>query len=285
VATDFEVRAWAAAHGYDLSDDADVPASLRAAYAEAQTGTPDSNEWETVESALAKTRRSRNTAPTTSSWSETQNLWEDPQPVRPGSLDRYSLAALIFGIVPLVGGLLGIVFGAIGISRTKRHRQRGRLMAVAGVLLGCIWLVATLVAVAFVVGVSHRDIAGTVTPTDQVSIASLHLGDCLDHYQPTSVSTFKVTACRAPHDAQVYGVIALTNSENPEDAQTRRLADAGCQSRLAPAVGIAIANNQAYGHRALLPTDQSWRHGGRIVDCVIYSVSGRPLTGAGVLIN
>src|SRR4051812_24563218 len=119
MATDFEIRAWATAHGYELSDEDDVPASLRAAFDEAQAGTPDEDAWATLESPIARTEPTATAAPVTSSWSESQNPWEDPEPVHPGSLDGYSLAALIFGVVPVLAGLLGIVFGVIGISRTK----------------------------------------------------------------------------------------------------------------------------------------------------------------------
>jgi hypothetical protein len=46
--------------------------------------------------------------------------------------------------------LLGIILGAIGISRAKRGRQRGRVMAVIGLVLGCLWFMATVIELAVV---------------------------------------------------------------------------------------------------------------------------------------
>lgn len=65
-----------------------------------------------------------------------------PQPFKPTS--GWATAGLIFGILgfclPIIGSLLGIVFGIIGITKTRDNRAGGRGMAVAGLSLGIVSL-------------------------------------------------------------------------------------------------------------------------------------------------
>src|SRR3954454_23205469 len=74
-----------------------------------------------------------------------------PPPQR-GGTNGFAVAGLVLGILPGLAGILGIVFGAIGLRQIKRTGQDGRGMALAGVILGSIWLV--LLAVLIVVAVA-----------------------------------------------------------------------------------------------------------------------------------
>jgi hypothetical protein len=140
-ATDFEIRAWASAHGHQLGDDEDIPETLREAYLSAQAeGAAD--EWAAVETALQRSQGSEDRAPGLDpAWVEAKTPWEGGPGGPPQATDRFCVAALVFGIVPILGGILGIVFGVVGIIRTAGGQRRGRGIAVVGLVLGTLWIV------------------------------------------------------------------------------------------------------------------------------------------------
>lgn len=66
----------------------------------------------------------------------------DGQPVygshmQPQATNTFAVLALVFGIL---GGLLGVVFGHVALSQIKRTGEGGRGLAVAGLVLGYIYL-------------------------------------------------------------------------------------------------------------------------------------------------
>jgi len=61
-----------------------------------------------------------------------------------------SLVLSLVGIIPCfwgfqVPGLLGIIFGFVGLSQTKDNARRGRGMAIAGLVIG---IILVLIAIA-----------------------------------------------------------------------------------------------------------------------------------------
>nr|WP_322000860.1 DUF4190 domain-containing protein [Rhodococcus qingshengii] len=68
-------------------------------------------------------------------------------PVRSQTTNTFAILALIFGFL---AGVLGIIFGHIALSQIKRTGENGRGMAIAGLILGYLfvafWLVLFIVA-------------------------------------------------------------------------------------------------------------------------------------------
>jgi len=69
-----------------------------------------------------------------------------PRPSGPGT-NGFAVAALILGIVGLCGciGILGIVFGVIARDQIAITGESGQGMAIAGIVLGCISIVPTII--------------------------------------------------------------------------------------------------------------------------------------------
>lgn len=72
-----------------------------------------------------------------------------PQPQGTSGLAIASLVLSLVGLIPCfwfvqVPGLLGTIFGFIGIGQTKDGRSRGRGMAIAGAVIGVILLVVCI---------------------------------------------------------------------------------------------------------------------------------------------
>ena len=59
-----------------------------------------------------------------------------------------AILSLIFGIL---GGYLAIIFGHIALSQIKRTGERGGGMATAGLILGYLWLIVSVILAIFVI--------------------------------------------------------------------------------------------------------------------------------------
>lgn len=70
-----------------------------------------------------------------------------PAPVGNSGMAIASLVLSLVGVIPCfwffqVPGLLGVIFGFVGMKQTAENRQRGRGMAIAGLVIGIILVVA-----------------------------------------------------------------------------------------------------------------------------------------------
>jgi len=74
-------------------------------------------------------------------------------PARPTS--GFSTASLILGILGFSGicALLAIIFGAIGINQEKRTGAGGKGMAIAGVVLGSVWIFLGIITILIFVAI------------------------------------------------------------------------------------------------------------------------------------
>lgn len=73
--------------------------------------------------------------------------WGQFGPVQPVGANGMAIASLICGICGFLcgTGILGVVFGFVGLSQMKRTGQRGRGMAIAGIICGAVWILLTVV--------------------------------------------------------------------------------------------------------------------------------------------
>ena len=63
-----------------------------------------------------------------------------------GGTSAYAVLSLIFGIIPILMGALGVIFGILALERTRSLGHTGRGLAIAGTILGSIWLALLTVA-------------------------------------------------------------------------------------------------------------------------------------------
>lgn len=62
-----------------------------------------------------------------------------------GGISAYAVLSLIFGLIPILMGALGIIFGIIALERIRALGHTGRGLAIAGTVLGSLWLVILLI--------------------------------------------------------------------------------------------------------------------------------------------
>lgn len=72
-----------------------------------------------------------------------------PQPPKSGT-NGLAIAAMICGICGfacIVPGVVGIILGFVSLPQIKRSGQSGRGMAITGIVLGSLWIVALILLI------------------------------------------------------------------------------------------------------------------------------------------
>jgi hypothetical protein len=188
----------------------------------------------------------------------------------------------VLGIIPVFAGVLGIVFGTIGLNRIRRSGQRGRALAITGIVAGCFWIVAALVGV--VVAVSHhatRATNGAVTQSGPVLLSDVQTGDCLSSFELSGpIRELPEVPCTSPHQFEVVDAYSMPPGGYPGLDQVRRLVRARCLDELYRYVGVSPAQAAAYDVRFIYPLASSWRIGQRTVICVGGHSDGSLLTSS-----
>jgi hypothetical protein len=121
--------------------------------------------------------------------------------------------------------------------------------------------------------------APSPTPTNEVDVLALAVGDCLDtHGVPRPATTVPVADCQLEHDSEAYAQIVLDESEFPGEDAVRSRAESGCVEAFAEFVGIEYdASTLDYAY--YFPTAGSWAEGDRRILCLIVD-PGERVTGS-----
>jgi hypothetical protein len=197
----------------------------------------------------------------------------DQQAAPKDGTNGFAIAALILGI--LGGVILSIAFGIAALVQIRKRPQRGKGLAIAGLVLsgGWILLIGVGVAIALVLhshGQPHRSAStGQITAKGTVSIWSLRAGDCFQN--PSAGQTVRyVTAdpCTTPHNAQIFAEFTPTGASFPGNTALDKQARLGCQVRVAGTVDKSKITG-AMRLLFLFPPEQSWADGHRTIVCFI----------------
>ncbi|NDU74459.1 DUF4190 domain-containing protein [Actinomadura sp. DSM 109109] len=203
-----------------------------------------------------------------------------------------AIAAFVTGLLGCFG-VVGIILGAISLSQISKKGGKGRGLAIAGIALSCVWLVAGIAIFALSGGDSSgSDGAGpapkvTTTKPKEVDAEKMKLGDCINDNSgatstaseaPVEVQSVKIVPCTGPHDGEVTAVFRLKGFVMPPEARLQQLASNGCKLRTQARIrrdpaARGIANSYYY------PTADSWKSGDRTVTCVaVAAAEGKKLT-------
>jgi len=188
-----------------------------------------------------------------------------------GKMSAWAVASFIVG---LIGGvLLSAIFGFIALSRIKRLGQRGRGLAIAGIVLSGLWLVGFIaLGVAGSSGQAGRSSSGPIKHKANLNVFSLAVGDCFDNPAGAStVTTVTAIPCNQPHNAQIYAKFNLSGSDfnYPGTAAVTRRATNGCNSRTSDVDKSLTTSSMTI--RLLFPESDAWLSGRRTVSCMIVN--------------
>lgn len=175
------------------------------------------------------------------------------------------VTSLILGLVG--GGVLGAIFGGLGISAANRGEATNKKMATWGLVLNI------AVPVLFFGGMVVIGGIASVFGADRVSFNDLAVGDCVgkpagwnDVGEELDSDFVDKLSCDEPHWGQVYETATLSGSTYPGDDDLVVRAEAMCISE----TGLSRLKDPYYEEAYLnyvSPTAQSWHAGDRSVVC------------------
>jgi len=213
-----------------------------------------------------------------------------------GRTNTVSIVAIVLGFVVPIGG---IIAGAIGLSQIKRTGEKGRGLALTGIIAGSVLTVlGVLGSIAFLAlflfaqqqiaaGAAGDPFASPSTAPDggadpnqppPGTFATLSVGQCLDDVPQGYVTSENVVDCDAPHFYEVFSSFTLTDGVFPgDDAVESRTLDT-CDNAFAQFVGVDYqASELEYTY--LAPIEETWAQGDRAVSCLLYDPAGE-ITGS-----
>lgn len=181
-----------------------------------------------------------------------------------------SLALSFLFCVPFVAAIASIVLGVVVLARSKDGRDHGRGMAIAGIVISTLVMLATIavLVVAVVLGLntfkSVNDLAvgdcisaeGLVGPDADEGFGFITIGDCTDEHDAEVVGTMTLDAEQAA---------AYADSPVGEVCQSLVLDDPD----LSALVGADI--------ELLTITDAAEPEAGDQVACILHHADGSPL--------
>lgn len=193
-------------------------------------------------------------------------------PQNPTSYSGFAIASLMFGLLGFLGGfVLGVIFGIAALRDTRPGGQRGRGLAIAGLIASAIWFVIIGLAAALAL------LTAIHPPANSLSAQSLTPGQCLIELpsggHPTKLST---TSCQRPHAAEVVGTVTIPDGPYPGKSVLGQY-----RNRCAAAL-IAYSprgmHDQDLDLAALPPSERSWNRGDRSMVCL--AIFGTKRTGS-----
>lgn len=208
----------------------------------------------------------------------------------------FAIASFVLGIAGFlaVTALLSVVFGIIALLRIRDAPQRGKGLAIAGLILSSLWIVLGILGIiGAAIGPQPR-VAGSAspvprpTPTNQSTHSTqgrtedvflLRPGDCfLNPNTALGVDFVTVIPCTQPHDAQVFALFKATGTSYPGAPALKRQADPGCHARIAGNLDSSKLTD-TMNLNFLFPQAQAWLDGHRLITCIIVD-STRDLTSS-----
>ncbi|RMI31895.1 DUF4190 domain-containing protein [Nocardia stercoris] len=197
-------------------------------------------------------------------------------PGQQGKMNGFAVASFIFG---LIGGCgLSLIFGLVALGQIRSRGQRGRGLAIAGMLLTLVWVAVGAIGVFYIrAHEPSRDASGSVTTGGTQQVTDLHVGDCVDGIQEAvRVTDVKVLPCTEPHDGEVISTFNLPGTwVSSTDAETQ--ADTKCTDNIEK----ALANSPALDDLRIFyyyPANKKQFDLDSSVSCLVKNDNGSKLT-------
>ncbi|MFD4628042.1 DUF4190 domain-containing protein [Streptomyces sp. NPDC058475] len=204
---------------------------------------------------------------------------------RPAPVNGFAISALVLGILCFLPAV-GLVLGIVALAQIKRRGERGKGMAVGGMVMSSVGIV--LLAVMVATGGARdfwdgfRDAANDSGGGG--ATFSLEKGECFDApggaLEGMAYDVDKVP-CAGGHDAEVFADFKMRGGGYPGDSAITDAADTKCyalQDTYAMDAWAVPGNVDVY---YFTPTRQSWRLGDREITCMFGNTDEKgSLTGS-----
>lgn len=116
--------------------------------------------------------------------------------------DGVSIAALVTGLICCAP--VSVILGFVGIKRTKGGQRKGRGMAITGLVLGLLGVLAW-------VGIGIAAIAGVAWFNSIVTPEDAEVGQCIDVSEDNNEVILYEKECAEDHDGEIVAVVDVTD--------------------------------------------------------------------------
>lgn len=214
-----------------------------------------------------------------------------PVPGAPQRTNTVAIVALVLGFVFPIGG---IVAGSVALAQVKRTGEKGRGLAIGGIVAGAVVMVLTVIAAIafflfFALGAATSSSGGSpldpfVPPGEESSAQpdetfALPVGSCLDDVAGGFITGDNVLDCAEPHTYEVFSSFLLDDGVFPGDEALQTEALDRCGAVFGDFVGIPYADS-ALDYSYVSPTEDTWAQGDREILCLIFDPVAGQTTGS-----
>ena len=192
----------------------------------------------------------------------------------------FAIAALVCGLlffVPL-SAILAIVFGIVALAQLRRTHQRGRGMAITGIVIGSLAMVAAISAITwFVLAAPERGADGTHVSSGTTLIDSLRAGDCFSGVEGDRLRSVTAHPCAEPHEAQLAALVTLDEAPFPGVEEASVQAEDACLDKADALVRADVTEELDLLY--LVPDSSLAWDANRTAHCIFVAVDGE-MTGS-----
>ncbi|WP_405006000.1 DUF4190 domain-containing protein [Kitasatospora purpeofusca] len=213
-----------------------------------------------------------------------------PYPAAPTRTNGFAIASLVTALFCLWP--LALVFAVVALVQISRRNEKGRGLAVSGLVVGVLSLIVSLIVFIGLAAVGldeERYGDSRHGPKGSVAVNDLRVGDCFDQpplspggdTESTSVYWVRVVPCTAPHHAEVAGTVVLPGRD--DQYPSRKEFGDGAEKLCGPvrdeyALDSWLVPEGTEGYY-YYPSVRSWMTGDRRVTCT-FQDEQQPHTGS-----
>jgi Domain of unknown function (DUF4190)/Septum formation len=192
--------------------------------------------------------------------------YDTGMPPRNNSTNGFAIVSLVLGIIG--GAVLSAIFGFLALAKIKRTGQRGRGMAIAGIVLSGVWVVVLVIVIISAQGQATRGSNGQINKAGNLSVFSLAVGDCfMNPSSQQDIASVTAIPCTQPHDAQVFAKFNASGSSYPSNFT--QLASSGCSAQENRLNQSLVTSSMTI--RFIFPNQAAWEAGTHTVNCLVVS--------------
>ncbi|MGW6010503.1 DUF4190 domain-containing protein [Streptomyces sp. NPDC055210] len=213
-------------------------------------------------------------------WGHGYSPYNSPAPV-----NGLAISALVLGILcflPLVGMVLGIV----ALGQIRRKGERGKGMAIAGIVLSGLGTVILVIALATggAAGFWEGFKEGARDASGSDAVFSLEKGQCFDTqggFLEGMAYDVDTVSCEGEHDGEVFANFPMPDGRYPGGDAVTEAADDKCYSLQYAYAMDSWAVPDDVDIYYFTPTSDSWTYGDREITCVFGNTDAKGnLTGS-----
>lgn len=182
-----------------------------------------------------------------------------------GGTSGLAIAGFVLSLVGVL--VISAVLCLVALNRVKTYNEKGRGLAIAGLVLSGLWIVVGLPLIAYAANRdADRDTSGQVTTAADVAPKKLRVGDCVARIAEGKLKDVRVQPCSEPNGGRVFAVFELPSGKFPGLAAVQQTAEQGCADRWEAGDEQASTPSDLW---YFYPTMDSWRLADYGVTCLI----------------